>query len=172
MSVIMAIFSAFAPPQDKPDTGSGNSGQIQQEVKISLDAAIDIAVADAGVARADAKFTEAKLDSDDLVAHYDIEFIAGANEYDYEIAVTDGSILKKEVEPADPSKYVSADAAKKAALDHAGLTEAQVTELETELDTDSLTAHYDVEFKCGGFEYEYKINAKSGKVISFEKERD
>ena len=41
MSVIMAIFSAFAPPQDKPDTGSGNSGQIQQEVKISLDAAID-----------------------------------------------------------------------------------------------------------------------------------
>ena len=53
MSVIMAIFSAFAPPQDKPDTGSGNSGQIQQEVKISLDAAIDIAVADAGVARAD-----------------------------------------------------------------------------------------------------------------------
>lgn len=259
MSVIMAIFSAFAPPQDKPDTGSGNSGQIQQEVKISLDAAIDIAVADAGVARADAKFTEAKLDSDDLVAHYDIEFIAGANEYDYEIAVTDGSILKKEVEPADPSKpskpqpdvsgyisideakaialkkvsldaskvtfkkaeldaddrtphydiefvsggyeyevevnakngriidfdrelddskpadpskYVSADTAKKAALDHAGLTESQVTELETELDTDSLTAHYDVEFKCGGFEYEYKINAKSGKVISFEKERD
>ena len=255
MSVIMAIFSAFAPPQDKPDTGSGNSGQIQQEVN----AAIDIAVADAGVARADAKFTEAKLDSDDLVAHYDIEFIAGANEYDYEIAVTDGSILKKEVEPADPSKpskpqpdvssyisideakaialkkvsldaskvtfkkaeldaddhtphydiefvsggyeyefeidaksgkilefdrerddtkpadhtkKVSADAAKKAALDHAGLTEAQVTELETELDTDSLTAHYDVEFKCGGFEYEYKINAKSGKVISFEKERD
>ena len=79
MSVIMAIFSAFAPPQDKPDTGSGNSGQIQQEVKISLDAAIDIAVADAGVARADATFTEAKLDSDDLVAHYDIEFIAGAN---------------------------------------------------------------------------------------------
>ena len=74
--------------------------------------------------------------------------------------------------PADPSKYVSADAAKKAALDHAGLTEAQVTELKAELDTDSLTAHYDVEFKCGGFEYEYKINAKSGKVISFEKERD
>ena len=73
-------------------------------MKISLDAAIDIAVADAGVARADAKFAQAKLDSDDLVAHYDIEFIAGANEYDYEIAVTDGSILKKEVEPADPSK--------------------------------------------------------------------
>ena len=102
MSVIMAIFSAFAPPQDKPDTGSGNSGQIQQEVKISLDAAIDIAVADAGIARADAKFTEAKLDSDDLVAHYDIEFIAGTNEYDYEIAVADGSILKKKSSPLTP----------------------------------------------------------------------
>ena len=252
MTVIMAIFSAFAPPQDKPDSGSGNSGQTQQEVRITLDGAIDIAVADAGVARADARFTEAKLDAD-------IEFVAGEKEYDYEIAVSDGRILKKEVEPADPSKpsdpqpdvsgyigideakaialkraaldesqvtftktkldtddriphydidfvsggyeyevevnakngriigyerereekkpqvdtskFISADAAKKAALAHAGLTESQVTELEAELDTDSLTAHYDVDFKCG-YEYEYKINAKSGKVISFEKERD
>ena len=47
MTVIMAIFSAFAPPQDKPDSGSGNSGQTQQEVRITLDGAIDIAVADA-----------------------------------------------------------------------------------------------------------------------------
>ena len=42
MTVIMAIFSAFAPPQDKPDSGSGNSGQTQQEVRITLDGAIDI----------------------------------------------------------------------------------------------------------------------------------
>ena len=95
MTVIMAIFSAFAPPQDKPDSGSGNSGQTQQEVRITLDGAIDIAVADAGVARADARFTEAKLDADDRVPHYDIEFVAGEKEYDYEIAVSDGRILKK-----------------------------------------------------------------------------
>ena len=87
MTVIMAIFSAFAPPQDKPDSGSGNSGQTQQEVRITLDGAIDIAVADAGVARADARFTEAKFDADDRVPHYDIEFVAGEKEYDYEIAV-------------------------------------------------------------------------------------
>ena len=175
MSVIMAIFSAFAPPQDKPDTGSGNSGQIQQEVKISLDAAIDIAVADAGVARADAKFTEAKLDSDDLVAHYDIEFIAGANEYDYEIAVTDGSILKKEVEPADPSKpskpqpdvsgYISIDEAKAIALKKVSLDASKVTFKKAELDADDRTPHYDIEFVSGGYEYEFEIDAKSGNII-------
>ena len=174
MSVIMAIFSAFAPPQDKPDTGSGNSGQIQQEVKISLDAAIDIAVADAGVARADAKFTEAKLDSDDLVAHYDIEFIAGANEYDYEIAVTDGSILKKEVEPADPSKpskpqpdvsgYISIDEAKAIALKRASLDASKVTFTKAELDIDDRTPHYDIEFVSGGYEYEVEVNAKNGRI--------
>lgn len=181
MSVIMAIFSAFAPPQDKPDTGSGNSGQIQQEVKISLDAAIDIAVADAGIARADAKFTEAKLDSDDLVAHYDIEFIAGANEYDYEIAVADGSILKKEVEPADPSKpskpqpdvsgYISIDEAKAIALKKVSLDASKVTFKKAELDTDDRTPHYDIEFVSGGYEYEFEIDAKSGKILEFDRER-
>ena len=182
MSVIMAIFSAFAPPQDKPDTGSGNSGQIQQEVKISLDAAIDIAVADAGVARADAKFTEAKLDSDDLVAHYDIEFIAGANEYDYEIAVADGSILKKEVEPADPSKpskpqpdvsgYISIDEAKAIALKKVSLDASKVTFKKAELDADDRTPHYDIEFVSGGYEYEFEIDAKSGKILEFDRERE
>ena len=106
-------------------------------------------------------FTKAVFDFDDRTLYYEFLFVSGG--FDREL---DNSIPKKK------KKYISADAAKKAALDHAGLTEAQVTELKTELDTDSLTAHYDVEFKCGGFEYEYKINAKSGKVISFEKERD
>ena len=182
MSVIMAIFSAFAPPQDKPDTGSGNSGQIQQEVKISLDAAIDIAVADAGVARADAKFTEAKLDSDDLVAHYDIEFIAGTNEYDYEIAVADGSILKKEIEPADPSKpskpqpdvsgYISIDEAKAIALKKVSLDASKVTFKKAELDANDRTPHYDIEFVSGGYEYEFEIDAKSGKILEFDRERE
>ena len=182
MSVIMAIFSAIAPPQDKPDTGSGSSGQIQQEVKISLDAAIDIAVADAGVARADAKFTEAKLDSDDLVAHYDIEFIAGTNEYDYEIAVADGSILKKEIEPADPSKpskpqpdvsgYISIDEAKAIALKKVSLDASKVTFKKAELDANDRTPHYDIEFVSGGYEYEFEIDAKSGKILEFDRERE
>lgn len=182
MSVIMAIFSAIAPPQDKPDAGSGSSGQIQQEVQISLDAAIDIAVADAGVARADAKFTEAKLDSDDLVAHYDIEFVAGTNEYDYEIAVSDGSILKKEVEPADPSKpskpqpdtsgYISIDEAKAIALKKVSLDASKVTFKKAELDADDRTPHYDIEFVSGGYEYEFEINAKTGRIIEFDRERE
>ena len=130
------------------------------------------------MAWAASRYTEAKLDADDRVPHYDIEFVYGGYEYEFEINAKTGAIIEfdRELEDKKPqvdtSKFISADAAKKAALAHAGLTEAQVTELEAELDTDSLTAHYDVDFKCGGYEYEYKINAKSGKVISFEKERD
>lgn len=114
----------------------------------------------------------------DRIPHYDIDFVSGGYEYEVEVNAKNGRIIgyereREEKKPqVDTSKFISADAAKKAALAHAGLTEAQVTELEAELDTDSLTAHYDVDFKCGGYEYEYKINAKSGKVISFEKERD
>ena len=127
------------------------------------------------------KFTEAKLDSDDLVAHYDIEFIAGANEYDYEIAVTDGSILKKEVEPADPSKpskpqpdvssYISIDEAKAIALKKVSLDASKVTFKKAELDADDRTPHYDIEFVSGGYEYEFEIDAKSGKILEFDRER-
>ena len=180
MTVIMAIFSAFAPPQDKPDSGSGNSGQTQQEVRITLDGAIDIAVADAGVARADARFTEAKLDADDRVPHYDIEFVAGEKEYDYEIAVSDGRILKKEVEPADPSKpsdpqpdvsgYIGIDEAKAIALRKVSLDESQVTFKKAKLDTDDRVPHYDIEFVYGGYEYEFEINAKTGAIIEFDRE--
>ena len=136
---------------------------------ISVEEAKAAALKRASLDASKVTFTKAELDIDDRTPHYDIEFVSGGYEYEVEVNAKNGRIIDFDRElddskPADPSKYV--------ALDHAGLTESQVTELKTEFDTDSLTAHYDVEFKCGGFEYEYKINAKSGKVISFEKERD
>ena len=40
----------------------------------------------------------------------------------------------------------------------------------TELDRDDMVVHYDVEFVSGKYEYEYEINAETGKVIAFDKE--
>lgn len=69
-------------------------------------------------------------------------------------------------------EYIGEEAAKKAALDHAGFAAGDVTELKAELDTDDATIHYDVEFKNGGQEYDYDIDATTGAVITFHSEVD
>lgn len=62
--------------------------------------------------------------------------------------------------------------AEKLALDHAGFTADQVTRLYTERDLDDRTPHYDVEFRQGGYEYDYEIHAQTGEILKSEKERD
>ena len=69
-------------------------------------------------------------------------------------------------------EYIGEEAAKKAALDHAGFAAGDVTELSAELDTDDDTVHYDVDFKNGGQEYDYDIDATTGAVITFHSEVD
>ena len=64
----------------------------------------------------------------------------------------------------------SSATAKSIALSNAGLTAASVTGLISELDSDDGAAVYEVEFIYGGYEYEYKIDAKSGAIIESDKE--
>ena len=58
------------------------------------------------------------------------------------------------------------------ALKDAGLTEDQVTRLHAEFDYDDGRPEYDVDFRQGGFEYDYEIHAETGKILSRDKDRD
>ncbi len=169
----------------KPKTNTAPS-QVQyvKTSQISLDEAIDIAVADAKVLRESAKFTETKTDKSETVPHYDIEFVAGSKEYDYEIALSDGKILKREAEESAFSAnksdktetnkvgYIGVDAAKAAALKKASLSSSQVRFKEAKLDFDGGTAHYDIEFISGSCEYEFEIDAVTGDTVKYQKEYD
>jgi len=73
--------------------------------------------------------------------------------------------------PATDS-YIGEEAAKEAALTHAGLTAADVTGLRAELDLDDATVHYDVDFQAGNTEYDYDIDATTGAVLFYESEID
>ena len=73
---------------------------------------------------------------------------------------------------ASSDAYIGEDAAIEAALAHAGINQADTTELKAELDTDDATVHYEVEFKSAGTEYSYDIDATTGEVLSFESEVD
>ena len=138
---------------------------------ISLDEAKAIALADAGLT--DAVFTKAKLDHDDNNDIYEIEFYSGATEYEYELSVYGGSILKKDVEFADLKTAVGGqdiglEAAKEAAVKDAGLNYADINFTKAKKDTDDGILVYEIEFSFGDVEYDYEINASTGGIIKRE----
>ena len=102
---------------------------------------------------------------------YEIEFIAGSYKYEYEISAADGRVIESEKEAVKSSGTaysVSADEARQKALSHAGVTDPY----EFEIDYDRDENKYEIEFKSGGYEYSYDINAATGEIIKSEKERD
>ena len=67
------------------------------------------------------------------------------------------------------SSTISSSKAKSIALKDAGVKESEIYDFEIELDRDNGTLHYDVSFEKDGRDYDYEINAKTGKIISVEK---
>lgn len=65
---------------------------------ITPEAAQNAAFTHAGVSSADVRGLECELDTDDGIAHYEIEFKVGNYEYSYDIAATDGKVLDSEKE--------------------------------------------------------------------------
>ena len=68
--------------------------------------------------------------------------------------------------PVDPAQLISPDQAQAIALEHAGVTTDEVTGLHTVMEIDNGRQEYDVEFLVGHLEYEYEIDAVTGKILS------
>lgn len=127
-----------------------------------------------------------KLDRDDGVMVYDIEFISAHTEYDYEIDALAGTVLEHEKEVRDSddddtrkdlpagtaTEYIGETKAKEAALNHAGVTADQITDYDWELDTTHGTVVYEISFDVGSTEYDYDIDAATGQLVHWEKETD
>ena len=65
---------------------------------------------------------------------------------------------------------ITIEKAKEIALEHAGLTKAQVSFVRAERDIDDGIDKYDVEFNYNGKEYDYEISAIDGKIIKYDHE--
>ncbi len=70
------------------------------------------------------------------------------------------------------NSVIGNDRATTIALNHAGFSKSQVRDFECKLDRENGITVYEVEFEYKGYEYEYEINAATGKIISVEKSRD
>ena len=160
---------------------------------IGLERAKAIALGNAGLSAASVTFTEAKPDFDDGVPNYDLDFYTATHEYDYEIDAQTGAIMDKSVEvnehavretkpaaTAAPTAaateaargFIGVDRAKSIALGHAGVSASSVSFSKAKLDDDDGRGVYEIEFYVGNTEYDYEIDAHSGGIIEYDKDRD
>ncbi len=153
------------PVQTTPSTNA-STGTVD-EAK-----AQEIALAHAGVKAADATITKSKLDYDDGRQVYEIEWYANGAKYDYEIAVATGEIVNsgyeaKTVVGTGNNATVSEATAKQTALARvSGATEKDI--YEWKLDYDDGRPEYEGKIIYGGTEYEFTIDATTGKIVSYD----
>ena len=154
---------------------------------IGTDKAMDIAAAAFGKAST-AKMAYSAVDPelDESPAHYEVEITSQTGEeFEYKVDAYTGAILESKREAADgtevpvvqPSKPAASGdigyaKAKSIALNHAGVSESKAYDMDIELDDEDGTLVYEVEFKSGGMEYSYEINAASGAILKHEAEID
>ena len=64
------------------------------------------------------------------------------------------------------SKKIGKNAALQAALEDAGLIPGEVTDIDIEYEKTLSSAWYEVDFESGKAEYEYRIDAYTGEILS------
>ena len=155
------------------ETGTTTGSQTTTTKKITKAKAKSIALKHAGVSASKATFVKAKLDYEDGRRVYEIEFYSGNTEYDYEILASNGKIISydKEIENYEiprkntsSSTYIGKAKAKSIALKDAGVSASSATFTKTKLDYEDGIRVYEIEFYTNSAEYEYEINAKTGKI--------
>ena len=72
--------------------------------------------------------------------------------------------------PTATSGEITAEDARSIALTHAGLSNEQVKYLRTEYEIDDGYPQYEVTFHHGNWEYDYEIDARTGNILSFERD--
>ena len=170
-----------APTPAAPDSPPSGTGSDTQDV--GQDAAKQAALNHAGLTESQVTNWKIEREWDDGRLEYDVEFWCGTTEYDYTIDGHSCSILKHEWDhhssghhggsgTGTSSQDIGADAAKAAALAHAGVSESQTTKMEVERDWDDGRLEYEVEFDVGRTEYEYTIDGVTGSILEYEQDVD
>ena len=72
---------------------------------------------------------------------------------------TDGSLLTRQE-------------AERIVLEHSGLNRGQVSRMDTDYDFEDGRHTYEVEFHQGPWKYDYKIDAQTGEILSWDREQD
>ena len=126
---------------------------------------------------------------------YDMEFLTSTKKYSYEIDAVTGDVIayytknrtgksassdtnqtNSSVTTSKTNKnkttLIGKKKAKSIVLKHAGVTASSISKYDIDLDDDDDTMIYEIEFVHEKMEYEYEIDAHTGKILHYEVERD
>ena len=165
------------------------------EQDVGEEAAKKAALDNAGLSESDVTNWKVERDWDDGRLEYEIEFWCGNTEYDCTVDGHTGSVLKCGIDHHEeynsghhsdshhgygsaggtgtPSAAdIGQEAAKAAALTHAGVTERETSKMKVERDWDDGRLEYDVEFNVGRTEYEYTVDGVTGAILEYETDWD
>lgn len=150
--------------------------------------AFEIALKDAGVLAENTKAVDLDFDLNFSGTVYDVEFYSEGRKYEYKIdshgEIIIGSRQSEHVAGAEQTadsasqlleptvSDITDQHAKQIALSQAGALGKDVRDYEWDIDNKNGIKVYDIEFKYGGYEYNYYINAANGSVVRFSKEID
>lgn len=109
---------------------------------------------------------------------YELKLLTAEAKYDCLVDALDGQVLELAHDPLEqntlpaPGSVIGGEEALAAACADAGVQASGVTLKKCKLDTDGSRQVYEIEFKVGKNEYEYKIDARSGAVLEREIDLD
>lgn len=171
---------SYTPPQKPAGNSSADPSSLSYIGEAKAKAA---ALTHGGISEESIQSYKCKLDMDDGIVYYEIDFDANGYEYDYDIDALTGAVLKYEREQRGSSvgtpsassgsdSYIGEAKAKSIALSHANAKEKELYDYSCKLDRGNGTVYYEIDFDWNGYEYEYEIDAFSGSVLKYQREQD
>ncbi|MCI9156979.1 MAG: hypothetical protein HFF44_08610 [Lawsonibacter sp.] len=180
--------AAPAPAPETPAPGAA----VSSDQDVGEEAAKQAALNNAGLSAADVTNWKVEREWDDGRLEYELEFWCGTTEYDCTVDGYTGSVLKCGIDHHGNSSSghhsdshhsqtstntsaasdIGQEAAKAAALTHAGVSESQTTKMKVERDWDDGRLEYDVDFRVDRTEYEYTIDGATGAILEYELDTD
>ena len=177
----MTITSMMSMPLFAATNSKANNGLIDEKK------AIEIVLDDAKLNQDEVTIVKSNLGFDNGVQEYEIEFLKGNKEYDYDVNAKTGEIISSDSEIEDDilvaSKIEEAKAGQEVhkmnrekaidiAIEDSGLSNKEISYVEAYKDFDDGVEVYDIEIHTGNKEYSYDINAKTGRIMDFNMEFD
>ena len=175
-----------------PNAWDSQKNLTSQGQEVTEEQAKQSAFTHAGVTQENVTACTVRLDVEDGVPVYEIDFWTADREYEYDVRRDNGEILKFSSElhnngnstsgttetvsnnvsssdsSTDSSAAITKEQAQTIALEHAGVQQADTQFLWVKADYDDGRAIYEVEFYANGTEYDYDIDRNTGTILSYD----
>lgn len=151
---------------------AAGSGSIRASAAESTtaDYAVAIALEDAGLSEDEVTVEEVEKGTEQGASVYEIEFWTDSMDYEYDIAVADGEIVRASREYFEPyadGKQINQTQAKNIAVSDAGVNEKKTSFRKNRSGTEKGVPVYEFEFEDDTAEYKYDIAKQGGEILSY-----